>query len=96
MNPVSSVDDEVIEIETRTKQIMKKKIVTRNKMRTEFKKENPDAHRIPIKIKIKTNKSNPRSEKIRNLEEKELPEVNIFIGTCCFIIVNLGWQGKSV
>ena len=39
MNPVSSVDDEVIEIETRTKQIMKKKIVTRNKMRTEFKKK---------------------------------------------------------
>lgn len=75
MNPVSSVDDEVIEIETRTKQIMKKKIVTRNKMRTEFRKGNPDSHRIPIKIKNETNKSNPRSEKIRNSEEKGLPEV---------------------
>ena len=96
MNPVSSVDDEVVEIETRTKQIMKKKIVTRNKMRAEFKKENPDAHRIPIKIKNEANENYPRSEKIRNLEEKELPEVNIFIGTCCFITVNLGWQGKSV
>ena len=84
MNSISCVDDKVIEIETMTKHVTKKKVVKRKNVKMILRQDDPDGHGIPTKLKNEPSKSISRNVKLRSSKPKERSEVSFLIVTPSF------------